>query len=309
MRDPPPHEGVRGLGLRPLRAASHVSATPRFCEMHYIWGSQDSGKDTKVKMLHAFLGHGKDNYGVQLPGNYVVQQTGDLTAKDGPAPFHARTLGKRLAWASEAPEHYSLADDFIKPFCDMEGAPVCNRKLNKGPRDFMPTALLVATSNHPPRVCQTTVSFTLKPSMATEERAVDGLKTRINRGEFNKYIHLLPCGKSRGLVGDGVQPRHRDQAAATGDEDERHGPGPMCRQGRGGFMTEMCELVPLKEASLHTELTMALKTYLSLDTLGAAKSVISKLGIKGQSYGPRYISTLKQNERMVGVKLRSASSS
>ena len=75
------------------------------------------------------------------------------------------------------------------------------------------------------------------------------------------------------------------------------------------FMTEMCELVPLKEASLHTELTMALKTYLSLDTLGAAKSVISKLGIKGQSYGPRYISTLKQNERMVGVKLRASTSS
>ena len=37
-----------------------ISATPRFCEMYYIWGSQDSGKDTKVKMLHAFLGHGKD---------------------------------------------------------------------------------------------------------------------------------------------------------------------------------------------------------------------------------------------------------
>ena len=52
-----------------------ISATPRFCEMYYIWGSQDSGKDTKVKMLHAFLGHGKDNYGAQLPGNYVVQQT------------------------------------------------------------------------------------------------------------------------------------------------------------------------------------------------------------------------------------------
>ncbi|CAJ1393928.1 unnamed protein product, partial [Effrenium voratum] len=166
-----------------------ISATPRFCEMYYIWGSQDSGKDTKVKMLHAFFGHKENNSGVQLPGNYVVQQTRYLTAKDGPAPYHARTLGKRLAWASEVPEHYSLADDFIKPFCDMEGAPVCSRKLNKGPRDFMPTALLVATSNHPPRVtrpdgmlrrlrvCQTTVSFTLKPSMATEERAVDGLKT------------------------------------------------------------------------------------------------------------------------------------
>ena len=55
-----------------------ISATPRFCEMYYIWGSQDSGKDTKVKMLHAFLGHGKDNY--------VAQQTRYLTAKDGPAP-------------------------------------------------------------------------------------------------------------------------------------------------------------------------------------------------------------------------------
>ena len=31
-----------------------ISATPRFCEMYYIWGSQDSGKDTKVKMLRAF---------------------------------------------------------------------------------------------------------------------------------------------------------------------------------------------------------------------------------------------------------------
>ena len=209
-----------------------ISATSRFCEMYYIWGSQDSGKDTKVKMLHAFLGHGKDNYGVQLPGNYVMQQTRYLTAKDGPAPYHARTLGKRLAWASEVPKHYSLADDFIKPFCDMEGAPVCSRKLNKGCRDFMPTALLVATSNHPLRVtrpdglrrlrvCQTTVSFTLKPSMATEERAEDPDKPR-----RVQQVHLLPCGKSRGLVGDGVQPRHRDQAAATGDEDERHGPGP-----------------------------------------------------------------------------------
>ena len=162
-----------------------ISATPRFCEPGFREGHQ--GEDV-ARLPRSRQGQ----LGVQLPGNYVVQQTRYLTAKDGPAPYHARTLGKRLAWASEVPEHYSLADDFIKPFCDMEGAPVCSRKLNKGPRDFMPTALLVATSNHPPRVtrpdgmlrrlrvCQTTVSFTLKPSMATEERAVDGLKTRIN---------------------------------------------------------------------------------------------------------------------------------
>ncbi|CAJ1392159.1 unnamed protein product [Effrenium voratum] len=258
-----------------------ISATPRFCEMYYIWGSQDSGKDTKVKMLHAFLGHKENNYGVQLPGNYVVQQTRYLTAKDGPAPYHARTLGKRLAWASEVPEHYSLADDFIKPFCDMEGAP-------------------------------TTVSFTLKPSMATEERAVDGLKTRINQGEFNKYMFFLAANLVDSLEmeynpGTEIKPQPPEMKMSAmdlvpcADKDEEAKPE--------AFMAEMCALVPLKEASLHTELTMALKTYLSLDTLGAAKSVISKLGIKGQSYGPRYISTLKQNERMVGVKLRSASTS
>ena len=188
----------------------------------------------------------------------------------------------------------------------------------------MPTALLVATSNHPPRVtrpdgmlrrlrvCQTTVSFTLKPSMATEERAVDGLKTRINRGEFNKYIFFLAANLVDSLEmeynpGTEIKPQPPEMKMSAmdlvpcADKDEEAKPE--------AFMAEMCELVPLKEASLHTELTMALKTYLSLDTLGAAKSVISKLGIKGQSYGPRYISTLKQNERMVGVKLRSASSS
>ena len=99
-----------------------------------------------------------------------------------------------------------MADDFIKPFCDMEGAPVCSRKLNKGPRNFMPTALLVATSNHPPRVTRPdgmlrrlrvgTVSFTFQPS-STEEQAVDGLKTRINRGEFNKYIFFLAANLVR----------------------------------------------------------------------------------------------------------------
>ena len=44
---------------------------------------------------------------------------------------------------------------------------------------------------------------------------MDGLKTRINRGEFNKYIFFLR--QISWTRGDGVQPRHRDQAAATGD--------------------------------------------------------------------------------------------
>ncbi|CAJ1386948.1 unnamed protein product, partial [Effrenium voratum] len=167
-------------------------------------GSQDSGKDTKVKMLHAFLGHGKDNYGVQLPGNYVVQQTRYLTAKDGPAPYHARTLGKRLAWASEVPEHYSLADDFI---------------------------------------------------IRQRERAVDGLKTRINRGEFNKYIFFLAANLVDSLEmeynpGTEIKPQPPEMKmsamdlAPCADKDEEAKPE--------AFMTEMCELVPLKEAKAST---------------------------------------------------------
>ncbi|CAJ1378524.1 unnamed protein product [Effrenium voratum] len=198
-----------------------ISATPRFCEMYCIWGSQDSGKDTKVKMLHAFFGHGQDNYGVQLPGNYVVQQTRYLTAKDGPAPYHARTLGKRLAWASEVPEHYSLADDFIKPFCDMEGQSAAGSST------------------------RTTVSFTLKPSMATEERAVDGLKTRINQGEFNKYIFFLAANLVDSLEmeynpGTEIKPQPPEMKMSAmdlvpcADKDKEAKPE--------AFMTEMCEL-------------------------------------------------------------------
>ncbi|CAJ1389164.1 unnamed protein product, partial [Effrenium voratum] len=180
-----------------------ISATPRFCEMYYIWEAR-------------------------IPG---------------------RTLGKRLAWASEVPEHYSLADDFIKPFWTWK----------------------------------TTVSFTLKPSMATVERAVDGLKTRINQGEFNKYMFFLAANLVDSLEmeynpGTEIKPQPPEMKMSAmdlvpcADKDEEAKPE--------AFMAEMCERVPLKEASLHTELTMALKTYLSLDTLGAAKSVISKLGIK-----------------------------
>ncbi|CAE7372970.1 unnamed protein product, partial [Symbiodinium sp. CCMP2456] len=78
-------------------------------------GLQGSGKE--------FV-HGEQNYGVQLLDDYVAQQSRHVAAKDAASPHHARTGGKRLAWASKVPEHFLLADDFIKPFRDMEGAPV-----------------------------------------------------------------------------------------------------------------------------------------------------------------------------------------
>ena len=216
--------------------ARAITASPRFCEMYYIWGPQGSGKDTKVKMLHSFFGHGEQHYGVSLPGEYLVQQSRQ-SAKESASPYHARTLGKRLAWASEIPEHFALADDFIKPFCDMEGAPVTSRKLHRAPKDFMPTALLVGTSNSPPqvprpdgmlrrlRVCQTTVRFTQRPGSATEALAVDDLKSRINRGHFNKYLFYFAANLVDTLYSR-PQPRHRVDAAAAGDEDECPGPRP-----------------------------------------------------------------------------------
>ena len=133
VRDPPPHEGVRGLGLRPVRAASHDQDHLRNAAvlqdvLHL--GSQDSGKDTKVNMLHAFLGHGngKDNYGVQLPGNYVAQQTRYLTAK-----------ARALPWPVKSPSTTRWRMTSSSPFVTW--------KVRQSA-----TALLVATSNYPPRV-------------------------------------------------------------------------------------------------------------------------------------------------------------
>ena len=52
-------------------------------------------------------------------------------------------------------------------------------------------------------------------------------------GEFNKYIFFLAANLVDSLEME-YNPGTEIQAAATGDEDERHGPGFMCRQGRGG---------------------------------------------------------------------------
>ncbi|CAE7796753.1 unnamed protein product, partial [Symbiodinium sp. KB8] len=285
--------------------ARAITASPRFCEMYYIWGSQGSGKDTKVKMLHSFFGHGEQHYGVSLPGEYLVQQSRQ-SAKESASPYHARTLGKRLAWASEIPEHFALADDFIKPFCDMEGAPVTSRKLHRAPKDFMPTALLVGTSNSPPqvprpdgmlrrlRVCQTTVRFTRRPGSATEALAVDDLKSRINRGVFNKYLFFFAANLVDTLhsdlnPGSELMPRPLEMKMRS----NRH----------AAFMEQRCELVAKKDASLLADVIAAVQRYFVFATAAEAKTTAREMGIKGASYGARYIATKKSDDVIVGVKL------
>ena len=84
---------------------------------------------------------------------------------------------------------------------------------------------------------------------------MDGLKTRINRGEFNKYIFFLAANLVDSLEmeynpGTEIKPQPPEMKMSAmdlvpcADKDEEAKPE--------AFMTEMCELVPLKEASLHT---------------------------------------------------------
>ena len=71
-----------------------VVGASRFCEMFYVYGLGHSGKDVLFLILTAFL---------------------------------SRLEGKRLVWASEVPPHDDLNVDFIKPFCEQAGAPICSR--------------------------------------------------------------------------------------------------------------------------------------------------------------------------------------
>ena len=69
--------------------------------------------------------------------------------------------------------------------------------------------------------------------MATEERAVDGLKTRINRGEFNKYIFFLAANLVDLLEmeynpGTEIKPQPPEMKMSAMDLV------PCRRQGRGG---------------------------------------------------------------------------
>ena len=190
----------------------------------------------------------EDNCGAQPPGNNV-QQTCYLTAKDGLAPYHARTLGKRLAWASEVPKHYLLADDFIKPFCNMEGAPVCSSTRVSGT-----LCLRFAGGNKqsPSTGWDAAAASSLPDNGQLHLKAVHGHqgasrgwpKTRINQGEFNKYMDSLEMEYNPGTDIKPQPPEMKMSAmdlVPCADKDEKAKPK--------AFMTEMCKLVPLKEAS------------------------------------------------------------
>ena len=187
-----------------------ISATPRFCEMYHIWGSQDSGKDTMVKMLHAFLGHGKDNYGVQLPGNYVVQQTRYLTAKDGPAPYHARTLGSGWPGPVKSPSTTGWRMTSSSPFVTWKVRQSAAGSLTRVPG--LQAYGFAGGNKQSPSPCDSTgwdaaAASSLPDNGQLHLEAVHGHRGA-SRGwpqdpdkpRRVQQVHLLPCGKSRRLV-------------------------------------------------------------------------------------------------------------
>ncbi|CAE7368852.1 unnamed protein product, partial [Symbiodinium microadriaticum] len=244
-------------------------------------------------------------------------------SREGPAPFHARLRGKRLAWASEVPDHFGMAEGFIKPFCDHEGAPVTSRHLHKGAKDFAPTALLVATSNSPPRVinpdgmlrrlrvCQTSVKFTRRPESATEAQAVDGLKAAINRGEYNKYLmyfaaNLVDTLSEKFNPGSEIMPQPPDMKLSALDVMDD------TPQPRENFLQERCVECPRAEAVEYSTLLDELIKWFSFegpDKKARARTEANRLGIMGKSWGRRYIATSSKDGQIGGLKLRPAATS
>ncbi|CAE7839997.1 unnamed protein product, partial [Symbiodinium necroappetens] len=199
------------------------------CEMLYLFGGGSSGKDVLNLLIFAVLGLGVDNLGVMLPGRYLV--AGGQPANENASPLLARMERKRAVWVSEVPRHTDLNEEFVKPFCEQGGAPVPARKLNKAPRDFVPTSVLIATSNHPAqvqrtsatedngwdrrlRLLETRVKFTAKTEdlHCNEMKADDNLKARVNLGHYNASLlflvgELYPTLKSRYNEGTELIPK------------------------------------------------------------------------------------------------------
>ncbi|CAE7407536.1 unnamed protein product, partial [Symbiodinium sp. CCMP2592] len=295
--------------------ARAISACPRFCEMYYFWGGQSTGKDTKVKLLHRFLGGGEHNYAVSLPGNYVVAASGaDRAARDAASPYLARTRGKRLIWCSEVPAHEAMADGFVKPWCEMQGAPITGRKLHTAPVDFTPQGILICTSNSPPkpaapegmdrrlRVYETSVKFVTRPdeNSLTQARAVDDLKGRIQAGIFDPYIlyfaiHLVDTLVEELNPGTELKPQPPEMKLSA-DEPVGEIPGP-------GYVEMRCRLVHRSDASLMKDVLHDLRQW-SGENADGTKKVARTLGIKGASWGAHYIATVMKDGNVHGLQLK-----
>ena len=152
-----------------------------------MYGLASTGKDVLLLLLTNFLGVEQEGYAVMLPGKYLVQQ-GSSSSHESATPLLARAQNKRAIWCSEVPAHEQLNAQFLKPFCEQGGAMITGRPLFKSPKDFRPTAVLTATSNHPPEhkqateddgltrragVYQTTRKFVPRPQTLTELKADD----------------------------------------------------------------------------------------------------------------------------------------
>ncbi|CAE7284306.1 unnamed protein product, partial [Symbiodinium sp. CCMP2456] len=164
--------------------ARALSGYARICELLYMYGCGSSGKDVIFLPLLTFLGHEAFNYGAILPGRFVT--------------------ACRSAEANAA----TPFQEFMKAFCEQQGAPISGRALNRGPRSWRPQGLLFCTSNHAPRVqnseddgwtrrarvWETQHRFVANPTGPAERKGDDGLKARIQSGAFNAELLYFAMG-------------------------------------------------------------------------------------------------------------------
>ena len=216
------------------------------------------------------------------------------------SPFLSRLEGKRLVWASEVPPHDDLNVDFIKPFCEQAGAPICSRALHRSPKDFRPSALLVCTSNSPPvvkdksddgftrraRVWQTRGKFVKQPKELTDHKADDSLKPKITAGHFNKFLlylveNLVDALDSAYNTGTQLLPRPSDTRELEQEMASSDGGGVTVES----FLATRCAKVDLQiNASKYSTFIKALVLFLGVSELNA-RMAATRAGITSKSAG------------------------
>ncbi|CAE7349846.1 unnamed protein product, partial [Symbiodinium pilosum] len=92
-----------------------VTADPRYCELLYMYGLGNAGKDVIGLLFMSFFGFSDIHYGVMAPGGFTHRRDGEAAT-----PLMGRLPGKRYLWLSEVPEHKDLNGEFLKPFCEGE---------------------------------------------------------------------------------------------------------------------------------------------------------------------------------------------
>ena len=128
-----------------LHATADIMAWKRRCELRYMYGAANCGKDSWGMVMEGFLGH-RDTGGlmVTFPKTYYVgfQKRTELD----PILDSARHMD--LVMVNEIPQHSYFCIEDTKDLCEARGVGITCRTIYATPEKWKPRGGVLMTSNH-----------------------------------------------------------------------------------------------------------------------------------------------------------------